>query len=148
VEQALYLLWKQGVSVITWYLIRDQPPSPTYFTSSESGMYYFNGRAKPAATAFRFPVVADRSGGRTFVWLRAPAAGLISFAARIGRWWRVVARRQVTAFEVLKVGVPNGDRSFRATLGHFTSLTRPEMTGVIADRASAPTSFAAAPRSA
>jgi hypothetical protein len=38
VEQTLDLLWKQGVSLVSWYLIRDLPPAPTYGNSSKTGM--------------------------------------------------------------------------------------------------------------
>jgi hypothetical protein len=123
VEQTLYLLWKQGVSLVTWYLIRDLPPAPTYGDSSQTGMYYLNGRAKPAALAFRFPVVAVRGGGRTFVWLRAPGSGVIKVEDRERGAWRVIARRRVTAHEVVEVGVPRQDRDFRAVLGKLTSLS-------------------------
>jgi hypothetical protein len=124
VEQALYLLWKQGVSVITWYLIRDQPPSPTYFTSSESGMYYFNGRAKPAATAFRFPVVGVRArSGRVSVWIRSPAAGDLRVQARAGGSWRTVAMLHATPGEVFHIAAPRGARGLRATIANLKSLT-------------------------
>jgi hypothetical protein len=123
VEQELYLFWKQGVSVVTWYLIRDSPPAPTYGDSSQTGMYYLSGRTKPAALAFRFPVVAVRGGGRTLVWLRAPGSGVIKVAARERGAWRVVARRHVKPLEVLEVRVPRQDHDFRAVLGKLTSLS-------------------------
>jgi hypothetical protein len=122
VEQTLYLLWSQGVSLVTWYLIRDRPPAPTYGDSSETGMYYLSGDAKLAALAFRFPVVGVREPRRTFVWLRAPSSGMVQVEARERGAWRVVARRSVRAFEVIEVGVPHNDRDFRATVRGLTSL--------------------------
>ena len=36
-EQAFYLLWKQGVDTITWFQIRDQLPNPSYAATNPVG---------------------------------------------------------------------------------------------------------------
>ena len=59
-EQAMYVLWRQGVSNVLWLQIRDSPPIPSYAASYQAGLYYLGGGAKPAATAFRFPFVTNR----------------------------------------------------------------------------------------
>jgi len=90
-EQTLELLWRQGVSLVTWNTIVDEPPNPTYFTASESGIYYLNGQPKPALAAFRFPVVGWRANGEVMVWGRAPATGRMALQRRVGNNWRTVS---------------------------------------------------------
>ena len=122
-EQTLYLLWFQHVSVVTWYLIRDLEPIPNLGLSAQSGVYYLNGRAKPGALAFRFPVVgvSGRSGALS-VWVRTPQSGRLVVQALRGRRWVRVALRSVRAVEVLQVRAGKGDRAVRASLGALRSL--------------------------
>lgn len=68
VSQGLYEMWKAGVSMVTWFTLRDQPRS----TPFQSGLYFRNWKPKPALDAFRFPFVAFRQRKGTFVWGRAP----------------------------------------------------------------------------
>jgi hypothetical protein len=72
--QAFYEMYRSGVTVATWFLIRDLPLSSSPF---QSGLYYAGptvaaDRPKPTLTAFRFPFVAlvDRTG--TTIWGRTP----------------------------------------------------------------------------
>jgi hypothetical protein len=123
VEQSIYLFWKQDVSAVTWFLIRDLPPNPTYADSSETGMYFLSGKAKPAATAFRFPVVGVRSGKRLLAWLRAPSAGTVTVTVTEHGAKRIVYRHQVTRFEVLQVPLPATSTSVSASLGTARSLS-------------------------
>lgn len=64
VAQTLYLLWRLGVDTITWFQIRDQAPEPSFAATNQSGIYYRDGREKPARRAFRFPFVAERASRR------------------------------------------------------------------------------------
>jgi hypothetical protein len=89
VSEALYRVWKAGVSMFTWFLLKDDPSSSPY----QSGLYFRNGQAKPALTAFRFPFVALRSSKSVYVWGRTP--GGIPATAVIerksgGGWKRVM----------------------------------------------------------
>ena len=125
-EQTLYLLWLERVSVVTWYLIRDLEPIPNYGLSAQSGIYYLNGRPKPAALAFRFPVVGNRGrSGRVTVWVRAPSSGRLVVQARGRGHWRAVAARSVRGGEVLEVAVASSTRDVRASLGGLVSLVWP-----------------------
>jgi len=73
--EALYRMWQHGVRVVTWFLLRDLPWPDSEF---QSGLYFRSGvglssdLAKPTLTAFRFPFVAYRRPGKTFVWGRTP----------------------------------------------------------------------------
>ncbi|HEV3407416.1 MAG TPA: hypothetical protein VG079_01905 [Gaiellaceae bacterium] len=75
VAEAMYRMWRVGVSHVTWLQLTDNPfPADRY----QSGLYYRRAggfaahRAKPALRAFRFPFVALPSGRRVNVWGRTP----------------------------------------------------------------------------
>jgi hypothetical protein len=122
--ETLYELWSEGVSVVTWYLIRDQPPIPSYADSYQSGMYFLDGQAKIAQRAFRFPLVVDRRGrGKPIVWTRAPVAGTLRIEGLIGGRWEVVLETPVTQHEVLDLHLrASRTESFRALVGGESSL--------------------------
>jgi hypothetical protein len=96
VAEALYRMWDEGVSLVTWFLIRDEPFPQGMF---QSGLY-FRGKAgiesdrpKPALRAFRFPFVTFREPGRIFFWGRTPAGmpGRVIVEVHRGTGWRRVA---------------------------------------------------------
>jgi hypothetical protein len=123
-DETLELLWRQGVSLVTWDLIVDEPPNPTYFTTTQSGVYYLDGRPKPALKAFRFPLVAWRENGHVEVWYRAPASGHLHFEIRVGNNWRTVSSRYVpTGYTGLTQLVDTGPLTVRGQMGAVTSLT-------------------------
>ena len=106
-SEALYRMWANGVSLVTWWLLRDRPFPESY---SQSGLFYC-GRAsladegscagaplsgdarKGSFRAFRFPFVALPRGGKVFVWGRTPNGrrGRVVVEAKVGRRWRRVA---------------------------------------------------------
>jgi hypothetical protein len=99
VAEALYRMWKNGVSLVAWYTIRDEAregkPDPEVY---QSGLYFrcASGfacdRPKPVFTAFRFPFVALPSAGRTVVWGRTPFGrrARVGLELRRGGGWRHV----------------------------------------------------------
>jgi hypothetical protein len=103
-EHAFELLWRAGVDTITWSRV-----------SNRSGVYFGDGRPKPAATAFRFPFVA----GGNQVWTRAPQTGTL----QIQRDGRTVRSLGVRAGQVLllRLGTPKGSR-LRGVIGGVRSL--------------------------
>jgi hypothetical protein len=122
-EQTLQLLWSQGVSLVTWDTIVDQPPDPSYFTTSQSGVYFLGGDPKPALAAFRFPVVAWRQGGLVEVWTRAPMTGRLRIEQRIGNNWRTVSSRDVQGgYTSLTHLVDSKRLTIRGQLGGLTSV--------------------------
>ena len=86
---AFYELWRQGVGHVFWFLLRDAPYSGPL---RGSGLYFLNGRAKPSASAFRFPFVAVRRHGATIVWGRSPRRGQVLIQRRTGGTWRTLKR--------------------------------------------------------
>lgn len=95
-QQALWLTWRDGGRVATYFQLRDGPPVPDYASSLQSGLYFLDGRPKPALRAMSFPFVAHRRGdGRLGVWGIAPRAGTVRIERRLGRRWHVQRRLRV-----------------------------------------------------
>ena len=90
-QQALHLLWKEGASVvINWDSRLDERCgrlSPEV-GPARSGIFFADGRPKPAYTAFRFPFVTERIDKRRLLaWGKAPAGGKLVIQRRQrGRW--------------------------------------------------------------
>jgi hypothetical protein len=98
VAETLYRSWSAGVSLFTWFLVRDQPFEPGSFY--QSGLYYAPAandiaadKPKPALRAFRFPFVAiPQAKKAVFVWGRTPTgtqATVLIERKTGGRWRRV-----------------------------------------------------------
>jgi hypothetical protein len=103
----------------------DQPPSPSYATSYQSGLYYRNGKPKPGLQGFRFPFVVQSIGhGRWQVWGITPDSGTVLVQQRVGSSWRTLfrVRRAAHAIFVRTIGNP-GRTSMRARVGAETSLS-------------------------
>ena len=100
VAEGLYRMWTAGVSLVTWFLLRDEPGRQVAPDAYLSGLYFDCpggigcDTPKPSLTAFRFPLVAYRRGGRVFVWGRTPSSrgGRVNIEQASGRRWRVIGR--------------------------------------------------------
>jgi hypothetical protein len=125
IEESFYVLWRQGVDAIAWFLLADEPPIPSYATTYQSGMYYANGRVKPALEGFRFPFVIERAGrGRVILWGTSPVAGRVLVQRRAGRTWGTVATFAVRAHGIFTRTISiSGRPLMRARVGGETSLT-------------------------
>jgi hypothetical protein len=97
VAEALFQMWRNGVSLVTWYTLQDRPRPSQY----QSGLFFYSSsllhaRAKPAYTAFRFPFVAYRRGPKTYIWGRTPksddARVVVSYRGSRG-WHRLTSVR-------------------------------------------------------
>jgi hypothetical protein len=94
VAEALYRMWRSGVSLVTWLQLRDEPLGTSF---NQAGLY-FRGqtleqdRPKPALRAFRFPLVGFPARRGIYVWGRTPAGApgrvVIEQSSR-GRWRRL-----------------------------------------------------------
>jgi hypothetical protein len=123
-EEAFYLLWRQGVDTITWFQIRDQPPHPSYAASNQSGIYFVDGRPKLAQRAFRFPFVAERAGGGSLrVWGRAPVAGSVRIERRTATGWRLMRIVRARRHGTFLVRITGRRPTLRARIGSQTSLS-------------------------
>ena len=127
-QQALYLLWKQGASNVSFLQFRDAKYKPGEYTldSYQTGVYYYNGKPKPSARAIAFPFVTDRRNKRTLlVWGKAPSSGELTITAnREGG----VGYRRVKTLRVREGGVftarlkLRGSAKLRARVGKSRSL--------------------------
>jgi hypothetical protein len=94
--QALYTMWQSGVSMVTWFQLRDA--TATAGSGPGNSGLYFNGgslandTAKPTLEAFRFPTVAFPDVGGIRVWARTPssAAGVVQFQQDTGAGWQTL----------------------------------------------------------
>lgn len=97
VAEALYRMWRSGVSLVTWWTIWDRPAdNGDYSNSLQSGLYFRCQRAavcdrpKLSLRAFRFPFVAFPSGRSTLIWGRVPPGyrGRVVIEQSSGHKWR------------------------------------------------------------
>jgi hypothetical protein len=117
VADALHRMWLSGVSLVTWFTLRDQPLRTSPY---QSGLYYLGSsfasdRPKPALTAFRFPFVASPDGKRISVWGRTPT----SSPGRIR-----IEQHQASSWAT--VGLLQADR-----VGIFTGTVRSRGVGLL-----------------
>lgn len=124
-EQDLFMFWRQGARVALTLQLRDSPRGKGYPYTSQSGIFFLDGRPKPAYTAFRFPLVARRLGrDGVLIWGIAPNPGRVRVQVRRGGRWRTVAvvraRGRSHPFVVrLRLHLP---AALRARLGAERSL--------------------------
>jgi hypothetical protein len=135
VAEALYVMWSSGVSLVTWFQLRDdaahgRPHNQVY----ESGLYFRCARGlqcdrpKPSLTAFRFPFVAYRSGRLVLVWGRTPGGqrGRVIVEQRAGRGWQRVATLSADRYGIFQRRVaPRGGGDMRARLASGGATARP-----------------------
>jgi len=97
VAESLYLFWRAGAEVAVNLLVRDTELNLDSVTDpAGSGLYYADGRGKPALLNFRFPFVADRlHESAVRLWGKAPGPGAVSIEARgdDGEWERIARLR-------------------------------------------------------
>jgi hypothetical protein len=70
-SESLYQMWRNGVSLVTWFLIQDYRSPSKY----QSGLYFYAptlaaAKPKPVLTAFRFPFVAYLGKKDITIWGR------------------------------------------------------------------------------
>lgn len=127
VAEALYRMWSAGVSLVTWFTVRDRPPHTSPY---QSGLYfqsssYAHARPKPALTAFRFPFVAFPRPNKVVVWGRTPpqTSGNVVVEQQGASGWRRVAVLQADGAGVFSAELRTAIRgSLRARVPGATSL--------------------------
>ena len=120
-------MWLSGVSLVTWFELRDEPYPSGLF---QSGLYYRGSsiagdRPKPALNAFRFPLVAYRRTGGILVWGRTPAGvrAAVTVQQQEGSGWRALGTVRTSASGIFSVRLANRTGGpVRAVLGKAESL--------------------------
>jgi hypothetical protein len=122
VEEAMYMLWKQGASAVVNFNIRD--PAGPYPPGAPSGVFFHDGRKKPSYTSFRFPFVTHRqSKSRVGVWGKAPQSGTLKIQARAKKGWRTLEQMPVQEGRIFKPTIRlRGKASLRGAIGAAHSL--------------------------
>jgi hypothetical protein len=122
-EQSFYILWKQGVSNIFWFEVRDAlqdgvNPIPT------CGVFFRDGRPKPSLRAYQFPFVTERlTKTRVRAWGLAPTAGKVKIGTGKGKHFHVVRTLKAGANRVFVGNLRiRGRARLRAKQGSNTSL--------------------------
>ena len=107
-----------------WWYIRDQSHAGGFNGTQQSGLFFRDGRPKPAYRAFRFPFIAGRdSGGGVFVWGKAPSPGGLVIERQTGGGWSPIAHATAGANQIFegRIGIQGGFK-VRARQGDQTSL--------------------------
>lgn len=124
-ELALYELWRQRVDAVFVLGVRDMAYGGEAGRADlQSGLFFHDGSPKPALTAFRFPLVADRLGKRKVgVFSISPVTGTLRIERRTPGGWRRVASRRTSAGKVVYVKLRlKGRLRLRAKVGGERSL--------------------------
>jgi hypothetical protein len=124
-EESLYLFWKAGAETAINLRIVDSTLFPNVRGGYQSGLYFLDRSAKPAAlTAFRFPFVTERTNQRTLrAWGKAPEAGELRIQRQRGARWKTVKRLQIGEGQVFLTKFRlRGKQRLRATVGSSTSI--------------------------
>jgi hypothetical protein len=96
IEESLYLFWKAGASAAINFVLRDSNERPNVHAGFQGGVFFIDGRRKPAYTAFRFPFVAERINKQLLrAWGKAPAAGKLVIQRKQGGRWVTIRKIQV-----------------------------------------------------
>jgi hypothetical protein len=122
IEDALYLLWKQGASVAVLLQLRDSPGGDG--SALQTGVFFANGKQKPSFQAVRFPFVVERrSRRRVRVWGKAPAGGKLHIQRKRHGHWRTIGKLSARGGRVfVKTIRLRGHATLRARVGHQKSI--------------------------
>jgi hypothetical protein len=96
VAEALYRMWADGVSLVTWFRFEDDPLTGIGATPYQSGFWTTADEPKPSLQAFRFPTVALTKPGGILVWGRTPESNptKVTLDVKTGSTWKKLATLQ------------------------------------------------------
>ena len=94
--EAFYRMWRQGVSLVVWFKVKDETQTSYLGVKHQSGLYtscdWSCAEPKLAFRAYRFPFVAFRSARGVRVWGRTPTstpADVVIEQRRRSGWRRI-----------------------------------------------------------
>jgi hypothetical protein len=115
--EALYRMWHSGVSLVSWWLVRDKPWQSSPF---QSGFYFCGAPTtadddlcavpssrdvrKRSFQAFRFPFVAFRRPAGVYTWGRTPfgTPGRVIVEQKAGARWRRLGAVRTDRFGIFQ----------------------------------------------
>lgn len=115
IPEAMYQMWRSGVSLITWFRLTDDQLKISPY---QSGLYYnhsndnrvrmANDSPKPTLASFFFPFVAYAENGRLLVWGRTPwgQPERVLVERTTGSGWRPVGILTTSRFGVFTKTFP------------------------------------------
>lgn len=113
VAQSLYLHWKAGAQVSTYFGLDTTP----------YGLFSPDGTPKPAFEAFRFPFVVDRGKkGKLLAWGKAPGAGQLEIQREGANGWETIKQLAVKGGVFTTELKLEGSANLRAVIGSDASL--------------------------
>jgi hypothetical protein len=111
-SEAMYQMWRSGVTVATWFLLRDEPQN----TPFQSGLYFrspevANSVSKPLLAPFRFPFVAYlKPFGAVQIWGRDATSDMqevtIQEQTRPNGLWKTVATIKTNKYGIFQASLP------------------------------------------
>jgi Cellulase (glycosyl hydrolase family 5) len=123
VAEALYRMWADGVSLVTWFRIKDDPLASSPY---QSGFFTTSGNRKPSLQAFRFPLVALRKPSGILVWGRTPLSTKTKVVIQVktGAAWKRLSTLQSNAAGIFQktYKVPYRKGHIRAKASGETSV--------------------------
>jgi hypothetical protein len=124
IEESLYLFWNAGADTAINLRVVDSTLFPNVRGGYQSGLYFLDGRPKPALTAFRFPFVTERINQRALrAWGKAPESGKLLIQRLQGKRWKTVENFSVGKGSVFVTGLRlKGKQRLRAVVGSSTSI--------------------------
>lgn len=124
-QESLYLLWKQGASMVLFYQVRDDNYNGNPGRSSyETGVEFADGKSKPSSRAVQFPFIANRkSKKKVLLWGIAPRSGKVVVTQK-GKGKRRVAKFKVRSNKIFteKVKLKGKRHALTAKVGKTKSL--------------------------
>jgi hypothetical protein len=130
VAEALYRAWKNDVSLLIWFQLRDNPEGSAWGDTWQSGLYflsdkkYSDERRKPFAKVLKFPFAAVPEGGGVTLWGRKPDSrgGTVSVQRRAGGRWRLLTRVHANSHGIFHKRIRGGKGALlRAHAGKSSS---------------------------
>ncbi len=127
VSEALYRMWRAGVSTVIWFRLQDDP---LRLSPYQSGFFATNGQAKYSLVAFRFPFVAFEQESGVSIWGRTPfgKSGSVIVERKTGNSWIRAARLRADRYGIFSAQLaapPRGTTAFRARLASDAELSIP-----------------------
>ena len=122
-EEAFYSLWRQGAPVVMGLQLVDGFGGDGT-GGIQTGLFFADGRKKPAFQAWRFPFVLDRlQGPAVKVWTIPPRNGTLQIQRKVGKNWRTISRAAGRDGKILQrtVRLP-GSATLRGVVGGEESL--------------------------